>query len=297
MKAAMATDKLAHRSLAEAQPLPLITFVIAVYNASKTLQQCLDSVTQQSCKDFELVVIDGNSTDGSLDILRGQASRFAYWTSEPDRGVYDAWNKALKRARGEWVCFLGADDYLWSNTVVEQLSVKLAELPAETSIAYGKIALLDRNENVMFELGESWSEIELQFKKKMCLPHPAVMHRRTLFDACGAFDPSFRIAGDYEFLLRATKLQAPHFLGELVVTAMRQGGLSSNPAGTLKGLNEAYRAQAKNGQAVIWLPRLMAFARVYIRSVIVKCVGEKVAAVLLDWGRARMGLPAYWTKI
>ena len=276
---------------------PLITFVIAVFNADKTLQQCLDSVTQQTNKNFELVVVDGGSTDGSLDILRSQARHFAYWKSEPDRGVYDAWNKALKQARGEWVCFLGADDYLWSNTVVEQLSVKLIDLPPQTSIAYGKIALLDRNDNVMFELGEPWPKIESQFKKKMCLPHPAVMHRRTLFEACGAFDPAFRIAGDYEFLLRATKAQAPHFLGELLVTAMRQGGLSSNPAGTLKGLNEVYRAQTKNGQTVLWLPRLLAFARVYTRLLIVKCLGEKTTAVLLDWGRARMGLPAYWTKI
>jgi glycosyltransferase involved in cell wall biosynthesis len=101
---------------------PLITFVLAIFNASKTLTQCLNSVAQQSCKDFELVVIDGGSTDGSVEILRSQASHFAYWTSEPDRGVYDAWNKALQHARGEWICFLGADDYLWSSDVVQQLS-------------------------------------------------------------------------------------------------------------------------------------------------------------------------------
>jgi glycosyltransferase involved in cell wall biosynthesis len=276
---------------------PLITFVVAVFNADKTLAQCLDSVTQQDCKDFELVVIDGGSTDSSLDILRSQASHFAYWITEPDRGVYDAWNKALAQACGEWICFLGADDYLYSNSVVRQLSEKLAVLPTQTTIAYGKIALLNRDGNAMFELGEPWTKLEAQFKKKMCLPHPAVMHRRSLFEANGGFDPDYRIAGDYEFLLRSMKGQAPHFLGELVVTAMRPGGLSSNPSNTLRGLSEVYLAQIKNGQKVLWLTRQLAWARVYLRLILVKCLGVRATSVLLDWGRSRMGLPAYWTKI
>lgn len=276
---------------------PLITFVVAVFNARKTLTQCLDSVTQQSCKDFELVVIDGGSTDGSLDILRSQASHFAYWISEPDRGVYDAWNKALRQARGEWICFLGADDYLWSKEVVQQLSEKLPALPARTTLAYGKIVLLDRDSKPMFELGEPWDKLAAPFKKKMCLPHPAVMHRRSLFETCGGFDPAFRIAGDYEFLLRSMRGQAPQFLGELVVTAMRPGGLSSNPSNTIKGLEEVYRAQQKNGLEVLWLPRLMAWTRVYTRLVIMKCLGTRATSVLLDWGRNCMGLPAYWTKV
>lgn len=276
---------------------PLITFVVAVFNASKTLQQCLSSVTKQSSKNFELVVIDGGSSDGSVDILRGQASHFSYWVSESDRGVYDAWNKALRHAQGEWICFLGADDYLWSSDVVQQICQKLADLSAQTLIAYGKIQLLDRDGNPMFELGEPWDKLENQFKKKMCLPHPAVLHRRSLFDTLGGFDPEFRIAGDYEFLIRSMKGQTPQFLGDLVVTAMRPGGLSSNPSNTIRGLKEAYRAQQKNGQKVLWLPRLMAWLRVYMRLIIMRLFGIRATSVLLDFGRRCMGLPAYWTKI
>ena len=192
---------------------------------------------------------------------------------------------------------MGADDYLWSSDVMQQLSEKLAELPVQTSIAYGKIVLLNRDGNPMFELGEPWEKLEAQFKKKMCLPHPAVMHRRSLFETYGGFDPDFRIAGDYEFLLRSMKGQAPHFLGDLVVTAMRPGGLSSNPSNTLRGLREVYLAQTKNGQKVLWLPQLMDRSRVYARLLIMKCLGVRTTSVLLDWGRSCMGLPAYWTKI
>jgi hypothetical protein len=211
--------------------------------------------------------------------------------------VYDAWNKALKHVRGEWVCFLGADDYLWNSDVVLQLTQKLPSLSAQTSIAYGKIVLLDRSGQPMFELGEPWENLEAQFKTKMCLPHPAVLHRRSLFEVHGGFDPAFRIAGDYEFLLRSMQGQAPHFLGDLVVTAMRPGGLSSNPANTLRGLGEVYRAQQINGLKVLLLPRLMAWLRVYARLLIMKFLGIRGTSVLLDWGRRCMGLPAYWTKV
>ena len=276
---------------------PLISFVVAVFNARKTLQQCLDSVTRQTCKNYELVVIDGASTDGSPDILRSQAGHFAYWRSEPDCGVYDAWNKALKHARGEWICFLGADDFLWNSDVVQQLTQKLVNLPVQTLIAYGKIVLLDRNSEPMFELGDPWERLEARFKRQMCLPHPAVMHRRGLFDANGGFDPAFRIAGDYEFLLRSLKGPPPQFLGELVVTAMRPGGLSSNPSSTLKGLKEVNLAQRKNGLKVRWLPQTMSLVRVYTRQIVMKCLGTRATSVLLDWGRRCMGLPAYWTKV
>jgi hypothetical protein len=281
----------------DAAKRPLITFVIAVYNASNTLNQCLNSVIQQSCKDFELVVIDGGSTDGSIEILRERASHFHYWNSEADSGVYDAWNKALPHARGEWICFLGADDYLWSAETVQQLSQKLENLPTLIFIAYGKIQLLDRTGEPLFQLGEPWDKLATQFKKKMCLPHPAVLHRRSLFEAFGGFDPEFRIAGDYEFLLRSMKGQEPQYLGDLVVTAMRPGGLSSDPSNTIRGLREAYRAQKKNGLKVLWLPCLMAWLRVYTRLIVIRLLGRRATSVLLDFGRGCMGLPAYWTKV
>ena len=276
---------------------PLITVVVAVWNACKTLEQCIDSVVSQTFGDFELIVIDGGSTDGSKDILSSRAEYFSYWISEPDRGVYDAWNKAVQQAHGEWICFLGADDYLWTQDVLMRLSQKLLGLPSETSIAYGKIVLLDRNGGPMFELGQPWVELQDQFKRKMCLPHPAVLHRRSLFARNGGFDPTFRIAGDYEFLLRSMQGQTPHFLGDLVVTAMRPGGLSSNPSNTIRGLKEVYRAQQKNGLEVLRLPRYTAWLRVYARLVMMKCLGTHATSALLDWGRSCMGLPAYWTKV
>ena len=275
----------------------MISFIVAVYNAAGTLAQCLDSVIAQTSPQFELLVIDGGSTDGSVKIIQERASKLAYWTSESDQGVYDAWNKALPHVQGDWVCFLGADDYLWSNDTVKRLTERLEDLPALATIAYGKIVLLDRNDEPMFALGEPWELIASQFNKKMCLPHPAVMHRRSLFETYGGFDTSFRIAGDYEFLLRSLKDHSPYFLGELVVTAMRPGGLSTNTASAAKGLNESYRALQKNGYQVSGFSKLMAWIRFYARRIATFFLGRKLAPYVLDWGRRWMGLPAYWTKV
>ena len=104
---------------------PLISVVIAVYNGKATLQQCLDSVTQQTYSHVELIVIDGGSTDGTVDLIRANAQKIAYWISEPDRGIYNAWNKALAQAKGDWICFLGADDYLWNAQVIERMAEQL----------------------------------------------------------------------------------------------------------------------------------------------------------------------------
>ena len=91
---------------------PLISIVVSVFNGADTLQQCIDSVTDQTYPAVELIVIDGGSTDGTREILLRNASKLAYWVSEPDRGIYHAWNKALVHAQGDWISFLGADDYL-----------------------------------------------------------------------------------------------------------------------------------------------------------------------------------------
>ena len=90
---------------------PLISIIVAVYNGEKTLQRCIDSVFSQTYPHKELIIIDGGSTDGTVDILQTNNDKITYWKSEPDNGIYQAWNKALDHAKSDWICFLGSDDY------------------------------------------------------------------------------------------------------------------------------------------------------------------------------------------
>src|ERR1700730_11011275 len=92
-----------------------ISIIIVTYNAENTLQRCLDSIYIQAYPEIEIIVIDGNSTDNTVEILKRNSSRIAFWKSEPDEGIYDAMNKAIKHITGKWVYFLGADDELFSD--------------------------------------------------------------------------------------------------------------------------------------------------------------------------------------
>lgn len=276
---------------------PLITIIIAVYNGAKTLQQCINSVAQQSYQNKELIIIDGGSTDGSVDLLKINNEHINYYISEPDQGIYQAWNKGLVQAHGNWICFLGADDYFWSAQVLEQMADRLAIVPSVISVAYGQVMLLTSGGSNLYTVGEPWGKVKEHFKHKMSIPHPGVMHRATLFERHGKFNESFRIAGDYELLLRELKYGDAAFMPDLIVTGMRQGGVSSKPEQTLIILDEVRRAQIIHGQKWPGVIFVLALIRIYIRLILWRVLGEKLTRIVLDFGRHLIGLPAYWTKI
>lgn len=278
------------------QTAPLITIIVAVFNGAKTLQQCIDSVAQQTYPNKELIVIDGGSRDGTVELLKENQEHISYWVSEPDQGIYNAWNKGLAQANGDWICFLGADDYFWDTQVLERMAEQLALISPDIRVAYGQIMLLTADGQSLYAVGEPWGKIKERFKHKMSIPHQGVMHRHSLFELRGKFDESFRIVGDYELLLRELKTGDAAFIPGIIVTGMRQGGISSNPEQSLTILREVRRAQIMHGQKVPGIIWIMAVVRVYVRLLLWRVLGEKLTRKSLDLGRRMMGLPAYWTK-
>jgi hypothetical protein len=129
----------------------------------------------------------------------------------------------------------------------------------------------------------------------MCLPHTALFHHRELFQVHGVFDASFRISGDFEFLLRELIHRDALFV-DRVVAGMALGGISSNPASSERLLLEMRRATSKNGRAFPGMPWLLAAARYALRRVLWSMLGEKRARNWLDAGRRLMGKPAHWTR-
>lgn len=275
----------------------LITIVVAVYNGAATVPQCIDSVARQTYPHKELIIIDGGSTDGTVELLKANHPKIAYWSSEPDQGIYHAWNKALLRARGEWICFLGADDHFWDEHVLTRMAEELEKLPAEIRVAYGQIMLLNGAGERLYAVGEPWERLRQRFLKSMCIPHPGMMHRSSLFEEHGGFDESFRIAGDYELLLRELKTADAAFIPNLVTVGMRQGkGESSHPAATLRVLQETRRAQRMHGQRLPSRSWLFSVTKAYFRLLLWHAFGEPIARKTLDFGRRLMGQPAYWTR-
>ena len=275
---------------------PLISVVVAVLNNASTLQSCLASVLAQSLHRQELIVIDGGSTDGSVDIVRAQAHRIAHWESEPDRGLYHAFNKALARARGEWIYFLGADDYLLDPQVFARMAPHLQAAPVECRVVYAQAHFVSTRGETLEVLGKPWAQYRSRFLQGFMLPHQAVFHRRALFDDLGPFNEQFRIGGDYELLLRELRHRPALFVPGIAVAGYRFGGGSSTPANTLKVLRVIRRAQKLNG---IGFPGLLWYAaagRALVRMLLWKLLGERAAKRALDFGRALLGKPPFWTR-
>ncbi|MFZ2974186.1 MAG: glycosyltransferase family 2 protein [Ferribacterium limneticum] len=275
---------------------PVITVVVAAYNCVDTIQQCIDSVVEQSYKKWELIVIDGGSTDGTADLL-GRNNEISYWISEPDTGIYNAWNKALLKSTGDWICFLGGDDFLFDVQALDKMVGELNKLSVNVFVAYGRVMILNENSVPIYPVGERWENVRKRFRYAMSIPHQGVMHRRDLFVKYGVFNESFRIGGDYDLLLRFLKNQDAVFFPDVIFSAMRLGGVSSNPSGTLLVLQEFRKAQINNGIRLPSIMFLFLVAKVYARIFIWRLLGERSAKRVLDIGRRLVRLPAHWTKV
>jgi glycosyltransferase involved in cell wall biosynthesis len=207
-------------------PTPIISVIIVCKNPGPRLPAALASVWGQGQVQAELIIVDGGSTDGSREWLESQRGRIATLVSEPDRGVYDAMNKGVALAHGEWVLFLGADDRLAGDTVLIETVHWLKK--NEADIAVGEAAYDDGR---IYKLSSRVNPLARNF-----VHHQATFYRRTLFSGYGNFDPTLVIMADYEFNLR---LWTKHLLFKplpLRIAACGSGGLSD--AGHWRGYGE-----------------------------------------------------------
>jgi glycosyltransferase involved in cell wall biosynthesis len=216
---------------------PLVTVITAVFNRATSMRKCLDSIVGQDYPNIEYIVLDGGSTDGTLDVLRGCDDRIAFWKSEPDAGIYDAWNKGLSLARGEWISFLGSDDEYLPGAVTSYM--ELARQRPDADYLSARVRRVHPSGYSVI-MGGPWQWP--LFSHHMCSAHVGSMHRRRLFEAYGRFDASYRIAGDYEFLLRPGERLRSAFL-PMDTARHRSGGASDSKAAYL----EAARAKIATG--------------------------------------------------
>jgi len=247
---------------------PFITTIVAVLNGMNTLERCINSILSQTYPYKELIVMDGGSTDGTVDILRAKDDKITYWESKPDRGIYHAWNKALEHTHGDWICFLGADDYFWNDNVLEDLQPHLASAKRfGIRVVHGKIARVDSNEKTIRRWGKPWEKNCWQMPHGMPLgmPHTGLMHYKDLFREHGLFDHQLKLAGDYEFLLRELKHKdrRTFFVKELVTVAQQVGGATDSHA--FRFHQEVAIARKKHGLPKFswlwWLIHMRAFIR------------------------------------
>lgn len=226
---------------------PLISIIIASYNSKATILQTLESLREQTFHDFEVIIVDGASKDGTIDLMQLYGDPTYKWISEPDSGIYDAWSKGVQLARGSWIGFLGAGDCYFKNSLREY--AKLLTKYPNLDYVSSRVELFD-NRGYSRVIGRPWKwEV---FKRYMCVAHVGSMHSIRLFKTYGMFDKNYRISGDYEFLLRpGAKLRAG-FL-DLMLARMQAGGISSvGNAPLIETLHAKIKSKAVNQYVAYW---------------------------------------------
>ena len=221
---------------------PVISIVTVVFNGSRFLAQTLASVAEQDYDPVEHWVIDGGSTDGTLDIIQEHADQLTGWISEPDIGIADAFNKGLARATGDYIMFLNADDALAGPTVLRDV-IEHARKNAWPSVIYGDCDLHDPDSDVILYRAVIHYD-RARFLNRETLPHPGMLMHRRYFERFGQFDTSYRIAMDYELFLRGVPLVGAVRV-PVVVSKVRAGGVSARARTQV--IDESIRALKKHG--------------------------------------------------
>lgn len=273
---------------------PAVSVVIGVKNGARALQGCLDSIAAQSAASREVIVVDSASTDGTRELVEAnaRAGKVTRFVSEPDRGLYEAWNKALRLAHGDWICFLGCDDRFHDEGALHSLLEAAAA--GRARVVHGRLNLVTDSGVVAETLGRPWAAARPAFLAGIMIPHPGTLHHRSLFEECGYFDESYRIAGDYDMLLRELLAHAPLFVDRLVVD-MRFGGMSSRPGAIAGNLREIQRARQRHGLAGTPARLRLAIAAAWLGDVIRSLLGDRAYGWCADAYRVARGKSRIWT--
>lgn len=201
-----------------------ISVITVNFNDKKGLSKTLESVTNQSYKDFEFIVIDGGSTDGSKELIEQYQDKITHWVSEKDKGVFDAMNKGIRLAKGEFLIFMNGGDCFYNNSVLEDVS---SSLTSEFDIYYGDNYKESGNSKRLKTYPE---KLSFSFFYTSSINHQSTFIRRTLFDEHFYYNEDYKIASDWEFFIYAIchKNVAYKYLKK-TIAVYDFTGISSNP--------------------------------------------------------------------
>ena len=229
-----------------------ISIITTSYNSAATLRDTMESVLRQAYTDYEYIVVDGASKDGTVDIIREYEPRFEgrmRWVSEPDRGIYDAMNKGVAMATGDVVGLLNSDDFYTSDDVLATIAREFQSPNAPDAI-YGDVHYVDETDTT--KVVRYYSSHKFTRKRMLMgyMPaHPSFYVRRECYEKYGSFDTSYRVAADFENLLRliyVNKIRTRYIAKDFVT--MRMGGASSSGVSSyLRIAADHFSAFKKNG--------------------------------------------------
>lgn len=226
---------------------PKVSIITSVLNGADTIADTIESVIQQQYNNIEYIIIDGNSSDNTVPIIRRYGDKVDILVSEPDQGVYDAMNKGIKLATGDIIAMLNSDDVYADSSVVGQM-VNLMETTL-VDAAYSNLVYVDRDDTGRIK--RFWNPGEYKegaFLRGWTIPHPTFFCRREVYEKFGLYNTKFQIAADFELMLRFVEKHRikVDYLPKVVVK-MRTGGKANVLNGVIRGNMEIIRALRING--------------------------------------------------
>jgi len=240
---------------------PLITIITATFNVADDLPITIKSIRDQLYENVEWIVVDGGSTDQTVNLLKQSEDVIDYWVSEPDKGIYDAWNKGILLAQGEWIAFLGAGDR-YKKEALSSYVMEINSSTREPEFVSSRVQLIKSDGTILRTVGNpfDWKKV----KKHMTIAHAGALHHTNLFNNYGFFDTTYSSSGDYEFLMRCGKNLSAIYMNNVTVE-MLAGGIS----GGYKGKFETYLIQKKYGGGIaakfrFWFACIKRFIRPFL---------------------------------
>jgi len=253
--------------------LPLISIVTPSFNQAKFLRQTMESVLTQDYPNIEYIVIDGNSTDGSQEIIRDYQEQLAYWESIPDEGQTDAINKGFAKASGKYLAWLNSDDVYQPGALSE--AVDYLESQPDVGMVYGDCTFIDANGRVIGRFPAAQTDYERLRRGYVHIPQQASFFRRDLWQKVGPLDPSFYFAMDYDLWVRLAREAPLVYLPGHVWASFRLHGDAKTIAADARCWPEMLRVHFREGGG--WLS-----------PIVIKYRLRKIAAPLINWHRRRM---------
>ena len=238
--------------------LPLLTIITVVLNGEKYIEQTIDSVFNQRYKNIEYIIIDGGSTDNTLNIIEKYSNKLDYWQSEKDQGLYFAMNKGISLAKGELIGILNADDYYSEDATTYVID---AYIKTQADVLHGDILLITD------KASERMKPDIHKMKEQPSIFHPTCFVKKTVYDDIGAFNTRYKISADYDFLLRCLTHNFSFYYIPYVLTNFRVGGMSASCASNIEGYQIMKFHQTGFHIAVMWRG-IKCYVKTFIKKIL-----------------------------
>jgi glycosyltransferase involved in cell wall biosynthesis len=236
-----------------------VSIITVVFNNQKTISSAINSVLSQSHTDVEYIIIDGASTDGTLEIINQYRDKITLIISEKDNGIYDAMNKGIRIATGDIIGILNSDDLYNSNTILEMINNEFLD-DKNLKVLYGDLVYVDKND--ISKIVRRWISCDYDtrfFERGNVPPHPSLFLKREVYNLVGLFNLEYKLASDYEFMLRVFKNHSfkIKYIHQVFVRMRLGGATNKNFTNIFLGNMEILKAWKNNAlkTPILFIPK------------------------------------------